>query len=165
MEQLIIDRSIDISASAETVFGLISQPGWYINDGTLRDHTVTRRGELAFVTDPVHGTFAVRTIELKPPHFAAFRWTAGEALDGSLDAATAEDLPMTLIEFFITERSGGVTLRVRETGFENLSADGLAQRRAFDANDSGWAEELAVAKAALEDDRGPEAPQTAERAQ
>ncbi|WP_217005255.1 hypothetical protein [Brevibacterium luteolum] len=62
---------------------------------------------------------------------------------------------MTLIEFFITERRGGVTLRVRETGFENLDADGMAQRTYFDANDSGWREELALAKAALEQAAGP----------
>ncbi|WP_217005257.1 hypothetical protein [Brevibacterium luteolum] len=43
MEQLIIDRSIDINASAHAVFTLISQPGWFINDGELRDHTVTPR--------------------------------------------------------------------------------------------------------------------------
>ncbi|QIN28623.1 ATPase [Brevibacterium luteolum] len=155
MEQLIIDRSIDINASAHAVFTLISQPGWFINDGELRDHTVTHRDDLAFVTDPVHGTFVIRTVELRPPHFAAFRWTAGEPLDTPNDAVVADDLPMTLIEFFITERRGGVTLRVRETGFENLDADGMAQRTYFDANDSGWREELALAKAALEQAAGP----------
>ncbi len=35
---------------------------------------------------------------------------------------------MTLIEFFITEGPEGVTLRVREPGFENLDAGGMAQR-------------------------------------
>ncbi|MCT1691824.1 helix-turn-helix domain-containing protein [Brevibacterium sp. p3-SID960] len=44
---------------------------------------------------------------------------------------------MTLTEFFITEGPEGVTLRVRETGFENLDADGMAPGACFDANDSG----------------------------
>lgn len=35
---------------------------------------------------------------------------------------------MTLIEFFITEGPEGVTLRVREPGFDNLDAGGMALR-------------------------------------
>lgn len=47
---------------------------------------------------------------------------------------------MTLTESFITDGSEGVTLRVRETGFENLDVDVITQRSCFDANDSGWRE-------------------------
>ena len=44
---------------------------------------------------------------------------------------------MTLIEFFIIKGPEGVTLRVREPGFENLDAGGMAPGACFDANDSG----------------------------
>lgn len=37
MEHLIINRSNEIAASAPAVFALISQPGWFINDGEPLD--------------------------------------------------------------------------------------------------------------------------------
>ena len=132
-------RSIHIEASAETVFAIISEPGWFINDGEYREHRITTEGEVSRVVDPVHGTFDIGTVELDPPRRAVFRWLGGEA--GAL-----EEFPANTIEFTIEPEGDGVLLSVRETGFSRISADAAERRRRFEDNTQGWLEELAVAR-------------------
>ena len=43
-----IDRTIDIDASAERVWDLVTRPGWWINEGTVDDDPDVR-------VDGVHG--------------------------------------------------------------------------------------------------------------
>ena len=40
------ERQIDIDATAERVWALVSTPGWWINDGTIVEHLIERRGDL-----------------------------------------------------------------------------------------------------------------------
>ena len=96
-----IDRQIDIDASAERVWALVSTPGWWINDGTIVDHEIERRGDLDVVHDPKHGAFPLRTEKLDPPRYAAFRWIPGRSTDELEEGAS------TLTEFWIEEREGG----------------------------------------------------------
>ena len=138
-----IVRSIDVEAGAETVFDVISEPGWFINDGEYREHRITREGSRATVVDPVHGEFQLEVVALEPPRRAVFRWLGG-------DVGSLEDFPSNTVEFTIEDREGGVRLTVRETGFADLDEDAAARRSRFEANDSGWVEELGVAKAQAE---------------
>lgn len=139
-------RSIRIAASAETVFAIISEPGWFINDGEYREHEVTTDGDVSRVVDPVHGPFEIGTVELDPPRRAVFQWLAGQA--GSL-----EEFPANTIEFTIEPDGEGVFLSVRETGFSGISADAAERRRRFEDNTQGWNEELAVARTLAEGGR------------
>lgn len=134
-----IERQIDIDATAERVWELISEPGWFINDGTIVEHTIEAAGEgVHVVHDPVHGAFTFETVELDRPRYAAFRWLGGD--QGS-----------TLIEFWIdANNGGGVTLRVAESGFAALNLSEEERRKQFDGNCEGWATELAAARAVLE---------------
>jgi uncharacterized protein YndB with AHSA1/START domain len=136
-------RSVHVEASAETVFEVISEPGWFINDGEYREHEIRRDGASAIVVDPVHGEFEIGIVELDPPRRAVFRWLGG-------DAGSLKDFPSNLVEFTIEDQEGGVLLTVRETGFAGLDEDAAARRARFESNDSGWVEELAVAKTQAE---------------
>ena len=138
-----IDKSIEISAPPERVFALVSEPGWFVNDGTLRPHRMERIGDdLTIVHDEAHGAFAFRTVELDEPRYAAFRWFA-EPND--------PDSPSTLVEFWITEdEPGRVTLRVCETGFAGMPGTDLDRRSRYEDHDGGWTHELGVAKAELD---------------
>lgn len=138
-----IVRSIRIEAGAQAVYDLISEPGWFINDGEYREHDITVDGSTATVVDPVHGEFSIGIVELDPPHRAVYRWLGGEA--GSL-----EDHPANTVEFTIEPQGDGVELTVRETGFASISADAAQRRRTFEENTKGWVEELAVAKDRVE---------------
>jgi uncharacterized protein YndB with AHSA1/START domain len=141
-----IERQITIDAPAERVWALVSQPGWWINNGVIVDHEIERVGDdLDVIHDPDHGEFPIRTERLDPPRYAAFRWLADrEDRTGSG--------PSTLTEFWIEDRAGaeGVTLRVLESGFSTLGASDEERRKHLDENTEGWEQELAAARTYVE---------------
>jgi len=133
-----IEKQVEIDATAETVWSLVSQPGWFINDGAVVDHRIEDRGDHLVVTDPVHGSFVLRVVRLEAPRYAAFRWMGRED----------EQAPSTLTEFWIDDRpEGGVLLRVVESGLASLHDDLELRRATFEGNTKGWDIELGVARA------------------
>ncbi|WP_197062005.1 SRPBCC domain-containing protein [Sinomonas humi] len=132
-----IDKSIEIAAPVERVFALVSEPGWFVNDGEYRPHQIDRDGDVSLVRDPVHGDFGILTVELDAPHHVVFRWVG-------------EGAGSTLLEFFVEEYDGGARLRVVETGFASLPGSDADRRAAFEGNSQGWDIELGVARAVCE---------------
>ncbi len=134
-----IDRSIEIDAPAERVWGLVTRPGWWINQGGVDPQPDVRiDGDTTVLTHPTYGRFRLQTVESRPTSYVAYRW-----LDGDADAGT-------LVEFTIEPRDGGVTLSVAESGFSRLGkprADWLAHRT---GNVEGWGSQLQVAKTHVE---------------
>lgn len=144
-----ITRTIDIHAPLEAVWALVSEPGWWINDGTLGGHRIERDGSTCRVHDPTLGTFPVGIEVLDPPHRAVFTWLAGERDDSEGDAG----MPRTRIEFVLAEeRPGTVTLTVTESGFDAMTTE--QHERNYGDNVSGWELEISLARDALEA-RGP----------
>ncbi|MGO1536782.1 MAG: polyketide cyclase [Yaniella sp.] len=134
-----ITRSIHINATANTVWDIIREPGWFINDGTWSDHEITTEGNISLVIDPVHGDFQIETVELNPPHRAIFRWLGG--MPGTLENKAANT-----IEFTIETAATGVVLTVHESGFASLSDDASVRRQRLEENTQGWATELELAR-------------------
>ena len=99
-------------------------------------------GDVAVVRLGESGEFRFRTVELDKPRYAAFRWLSGRNQEGAKDS--------TLVEFWIDERPGGVTLRVVESGFSRLYDEQAAWVKERRINDEGWVEELAAGKAYVE---------------
>ena len=140
-----IDLSIDIDAPPARVWGLVSRPGWWINEGAVDpepDLVVT--GDQARLRHPTYGEFRLQVLESRPTSYLSYRW-----LDQDSDAGT-------LVEFWIEPRGEGVTLRVAESGFSTLGktrADWLKHR---EGNVQGWKTELAAALTWVEQhgDRG-----------
>jgi uncharacterized protein YndB with AHSA1/START domain len=139
-----IERSIDIDAPIDRVWQLVSEPGWWINEGEVREHRLEERDGLTVVHDDTHGVFSIRTVELREPTFVSFRWQPG-----SVPEEQRVDGKDTLVEFFLEERPGGVTLKVVESGFASLPLSAEEQRKAFDGNTEGWRIELAAARTFL----------------
>lgn len=129
-----VERHVDIDASPERVWELLTRPGWFVNDGEIVAHDVEDLGDgVHLVTDPVHGSFRIERVALEPHTRAAFRWHRG------IDA----DDPATLVEFHLEERPAGVRLTVVESGLQGLGAD----RRLREQQAQRWSEELATARA------------------
>jgi uncharacterized protein YndB with AHSA1/START domain len=138
-----IDKSIDIDASAETVWGLVSRPGWWINDGAVQaDPELRREGEATVVTHPEYGEFRLLTVESQRPSYVSFRWIHRETDDRAERS--------TLVEFRVVERGDGVTLTVTESGFSSLSQDRATWLADRAGNDDGWTTELAAARTFVE---------------
>jgi uncharacterized protein YndB with AHSA1/START domain len=132
-----IEKSIDIAAPPERVFALVSEPGWFINDGEYRAHEIDRDGDVSLVHDPVHGDFGILTVALEAPRLAVFRWVG-------------EGAGSTLLEFSVEESDGGSRLRVVETGFASLPGSDADRRAALEGNSQGWDIELEVARTVCE---------------
>lgn len=147
LDQDRIEREIAIAAPPQRVWELVSEPGWYINDKQIVEHRIDRDGDLATVHDPTHGAFALRTVELDEPRYAAFRWLADP------DDADSDS---TLVEFWVTpdESVGGVVLKVAESGFASLPGTAAERRERLDGNVEGWRIELELARAHLTRDTG-----------
>jgi uncharacterized protein YndB with AHSA1/START domain len=131
-----IERSIDIDASAEKVWSLITRPGWWINDGDIEPDTETRReGDYDVVVHPKHGTFRFATLERDEPRHLTYHWVDNVAPEAG-----------TTVEFWIEDRPGGVTLRVVESGFSGLKKDRAAIDNQIKENTQGWEVELEAAR-------------------
>jgi uncharacterized protein YndB with AHSA1/START domain len=140
-----IERSIDIAADAQRVFGLVSRPGWWINEGTVVDNLVSTVGDVSTVTHAKYGRFRIKTVESRPPRYVSFRWLGGDQANEALE------VPGTLVEFWVDERAaGGVTLRVVESGFSTLPVTDEQRRKNVEDNTQGWEEELRAARTYLE---------------
>jgi uncharacterized protein YndB with AHSA1/START domain len=132
-----ITRSIEIAAAIESVWTLVSEPGWWINTGSLGGHRIERSGDDCVVHDDQLGPFPVGIVLLEPPYRAVFSWQSG-----------GEAAPRTTVEFTITQTAPTtVTVTVEESGFATMSADRHQQN--YEANESGWRDELTLASVAL----------------
>jgi uncharacterized protein YndB with AHSA1/START domain len=148
-----ISRQIDIDAPAAKVWDLVCRPGWYVNDGTIyteadmgtklhyRTETDPQGRQVDVLEVTGKGEFRFRTVELDEPRYAAFRWMS-TPWRGPSDG--------TLVEFWIDERPGGVTLRVKESGFSTLAEDPADWLKEREGNDKGWNHELAAGKTWVE---------------
>jgi uncharacterized protein YndB with AHSA1/START domain len=134
-----IDRSIDIDASAERVWDLVTRPGWWINEGSVDpDPDVRVEGSTTVLTHPAYGEFRLETVESRPPSYVAYRW-----LDADADAGT-------LVEFRIEPRDAGVTLTVAESGFSRLGKPREEWLKRREGNVEGWTLELEAARRYVE---------------
>lgn len=130
-----IEHEIYVAAQAEVVWELVSRPGWWINEDEVDDHPVLSvEGDVATLTHPEWGDFAIRTVAAERPRQVSYRWLSspGTDLDG----------PSTLVEFSVEDKPGGVMLRVVESGFAALSDDPEVCRAQHENNVLGWANEL-----------------------
>jgi uncharacterized protein YndB with AHSA1/START domain len=132
-----IERSIEIDASAETVWTLLERPGWWINEHEVDPEPVIRwqGDDVAIVVHEKYGEFELRRVEATPPRYISWRWIDEPGADAG-----------TLVEFWVDDRPGGVTLKVVESGLAGLGKDAEALQKHYDGNSEGWEVELAAAK-------------------
>ena len=132
-----IERSIDIEASAEKVWSLLEQPGWWINEHEIEPDT-PRRDEGDGVSVLLHekwGEFRIVTVESDPPRYLRYRW-----IEPDRDGAGTD------VEFWVEDRpGGGVSLRVVESGLTTLGKTHDELVKHHDGNSEGWELELAAA--------------------
>lgn len=137
-----IKRSIRIRATAETVFAIVREPGWFINDGEYRKHEVQTAGGISRVKDPVHGTFSLSATVHEPPNTVGFRWLGG----GIGKISDAANSIVFTIDPVGSARSDEVRLTVRERGFARLGEDVAVRRKNYEENSQGWDQQLELAR-------------------
>jgi uncharacterized protein YndB with AHSA1/START domain len=83
-----------------------------------------------------HVTMTVTVEEIEPQHTFSFRWIP-YGIEPGVDYSSEKP---TLVEFKLEELGSGTLLKVTESGFDQVP---LARRaKAFEMNDSGWAQQM-----------------------
>ena len=135
MEFGTIEREIQIDASPEVVFDVVSKPEhvreWWPDDARY-DVAEGSTGELVF-GDPESGgaVMALSVLEVQPPRTFTFRWTH----PAEETAAPGNSL---LVTFELTPSGGGTLLRMTESGFREMGWQAAVLEEQYRDHVTGW---------------------------
>lgn len=139
MAQDWIEREVDIEASRERVWAVLTEAGhvarWFGDSAEID----LRPGGAARFGWTGEGVFHAVVDRVEPPRDFSYRWARDPGAEPGEGTAT-------LVEFSLTEVPVGTLLRVIETGFANLKASEAEQARAAEENARAWTDELAQLK-------------------
>jgi uncharacterized protein YndB with AHSA1/START domain len=130
-----IEREIEIGVPIDHVWGLVVQPGWWVDadQAAVGDWSISAT---TVVTYDEH-QYPVRVESVDPAaHRVTFRWASTFPDDDITDGNS------TLIEFTLTDLGGTTRVRMVESGFAGLDASEEVAQGGYDGNDHGWGEEL-----------------------
>lgn len=139
-----IERAVRIDASPAAVWALASEPGWWVNEGSLREHVIRSDQGRHEVTDPAYGTFVVSDAGSDDGEYIAFRW------DQSSEAMHDDSGLHTLTQFWVIPDGDATVVRVIESGFLDAGLEPARLREIHEANAAGWDIELTALKQAAE---------------
>ncbi len=139
-----IERTVLVEATPETVWKLVSEPGWWVNEGTIRPHEIRSADGRHEVTDPVHGTFVVSEAGTEPGHYIAWRWEQSSPQMQDDTGLT------TLTQFWVLPDGDATRVVVIESGFLDADLPHDRLRDVHSGNVHGWELELAALRAHAE---------------
>ena len=112
-----VEAEVLVDTTIENAWALVSEPGWWINDGPLGDHEVERDDNGVYhITDPEAGTWLVEKVDEDPMDVVRFRWYP-------LASDEFPEESLTTVEVSLSEEKGKVALHVEEFGISALSDD------------------------------------------
>lgn len=136
MEYGTIERVIDVNASPEIVFAVVSQPehlrAWWPDDANF-EPLVGSEGQFVFQHEdhsaPYVATFTV--VDLDAPRRFAFRWVYDEGATPGPDNSL-------LVSFDLAPEGEGTRVTMTETGFRELGWALAELEHAYQEHSSGW---------------------------
>lgn len=136
MEHGSIEREINIDASPEVVFEVITRPEhireWWNGCQTDVAPSVGAVAELAWGKGgPEPHVEQMTVVAAEPPRLFSFRWVYGDEA-----AATAGN--SLLVTFELTPSAGGTTLRMTETGFREKGWEIAVMEATYADHVNGW---------------------------
>jgi uncharacterized protein YndB with AHSA1/START domain len=138
-----IEREILIDASAEVVWGVITEPEqisrWFSDEAEVEeragaDGTLTWRpgGRGA---DKAGAIVPIRVVEAEPFRRFCFRWNHPRG-------AEPDETNSALVEFTLIEEAEGTRLRVVESGIDTVTRDEEGKARYREGHERGWEKHL-----------------------
>ena len=131
--QDVIQRTIFINATKETIYDAIAHPNRVVSWFPDRVEGAFRKGEQPILDFGTDGRSRILIVDAVPCSYFAFRWVPG----GGDFTGDVRSVPTTLVEFRIREETTGrCTVIMSESGFASLPPDVAA--RSYDENAEGW---------------------------
>jgi uncharacterized protein YndB with AHSA1/START domain len=136
MEYGMLEREVQVNASPETVFEVITSPHhlkeWWPDEAVI-EPTAGAKGELVF-GDRSSGEAQIpklTVVEAVRPRLFSFRWTHPEDED-------ARDGNSLLVTFELTSSAGGTLLRMTESGFRAMGWEVAVLEQQYREHGEGW---------------------------
>jgi uncharacterized protein YndB with AHSA1/START domain len=136
MEYGSIEREIQVDASPEIVFEVISSPvhlqEWWPDQATL-DPTPGATGELVFANDddPRAHVAQITVVDAVPPRLFSFRWVYP-------DGEVATESNALQVTFELRASGDGTLVRMTETGFREKGWEIAVLEENYNDHASGW---------------------------
>ncbi|WP_405432895.1 SRPBCC domain-containing protein [Micromonospora sp. NBC_00617] len=134
MEYGVIERDIDVDASPEVVFEVISQPEhvreWWADDARF-EPVEGAPGELVWRDAQTGETTTVdlAVVDVDPPKRFSFRWSFTEPNRGGQSL---------LVTFDLVPLATGTRIRMTETGFREMGWEIALLEKQYQDHVSGW---------------------------
>lgn len=134
MEHGTIERDIQVDASPETVFEVVSRPEhvreWWPDDARFEPFAGAP-GDLTWRNTETGETttVALEVVEVDPPRRFSFRWCFTEP---------ERDGNSLLVTFDLVPNYGGTLLRMTETGFREMGWEVAVLEEQYQDHVSGW---------------------------
>jgi len=134
-----IEREIEINAPVSKVWEALTDAKLFGQWFGANMHTAFIAGQTTKARNTSKGfemdmEFFIK--EIKPTHYFSYAWHPFP-LDQTFDYSKEEP---TLVEFHLEERAGGTLLKVKESGFNQITASRRAE--AFRMHSGGWEAQL-----------------------
>jgi uncharacterized protein YndB with AHSA1/START domain len=136
MEYGSIEREIQVEASPEVVFEVISRPEhireWWSAETDL-EPVAGESGELVWgdETTPRANIVPITVVAVEPPRLFSFRWTHP-------DGAVAAPGNSLLVTFELVPSGTGTVLRLTETGFREMGWEVAVLEEQYREHVDGW---------------------------
>ena len=134
MEYGTIERDIQVDASPDVVYEVVSRPEhireWWPDDARLQP-VVGAAGELVWCNEETGETttVAMSVVEVDPPRRFSFRWAYAEPERSG---------PSLLVTFDLHPTDGGTLVRMTETGFREMGWEVAKLEEQYLDHVSGW---------------------------
>jgi uncharacterized protein YndB with AHSA1/START domain len=134
MEYGSIERDIEVDASPEVVFEVISQPEhmreWWPDDARF-EPVAGAPGELVWRNEETGEamTVALSVVEVVPPKRFSFRWAYANGDRGG---------DSLFVTFDLVPTARGTRIRMTETGFREMGWEIAVLEQQYHEHESGW---------------------------
>ena len=136
MEYGSIEREIQVDASPEIVFDVVSSPEhlkeWWPDEAAIEPR-VGAEGHIVFRRDPPEGDTVVRVMvmDARPPRHFSFRWVYEE---GQVPSPSNS----FLVTFDLEPVGKGTLVKMKETGFREQGWEEAVAQEAHRDHSEGW---------------------------
>jgi uncharacterized protein YndB with AHSA1/START domain len=134
MEYGSIERELEIDASPEVVFEVISSPehirDWWSAE-TEFDRVAGATGAFTWTNEGQQQSAPFTVVELDPPRRFSFRWTYDEGAEPGLGNSL-------LVTFELVAAGEGTVVRFSETGFRERGWEAAVLEAHYNDHRSGW---------------------------